>query len=290
MSGPPGPAGPEGAEPIRTLVVEDDPIAAEAHAAYVCRVPGFAVVATAGTAAEAMRRLARGTAVDLVLLDMNLPDMHGLDLCRAMRGAGHRADVIAVTSARDLAVVRTAVSQGVVQYVLKPFAFATLRDRLERYAAYRAEVARDDAVAGQQEIDRMLGSLRTSGEDRLPKGLAPDLLEGVVSECPSGRRRALGGGGGGAARRLAGHRPAVPGAPDGRAPRRSRAAVRGCRPPGAGVPLAHLTAVARGARVRPAPERCRAGRPGRAGPRAGPSSRPTCRAARSRRGRPRAGS
>ena len=180
MTGPAGPA------LIRTLVVEDDPIAAEAHAAYVGRVPGFAVVATAGTAAEAMRRLARGTAVDLVLLDMNLPDMHGLDLCRAMRGAGHRADVIAVTSARDLAVVRTAVSQGVVQYVLKPFAFATLRDRLERYAAYRAEVARDDAVAGQQEIDRMLGSLRTAGEDRLPKGLAPDLLEGVVGALRDG--------------------------------------------------------------------------------------------------------
>jgi response regulator of citrate/malate metabolism len=172
--------------PIRTLVVEDDPIAAEAHAAYVGRVAGFEVVATAGTAAEALHWLSRGGGVDLVLLDLNLPDMHGLDLCRTMRGAGHRADVIAVTSARDLAVVRTAVSQGVVQYVLKPFAFATLRDRLERYAAYRDAVARDDAVAGQQEIDRMLSSLRTAGEDRLPKGLASDLLESVVRALKDG--------------------------------------------------------------------------------------------------------
>jgi len=109
----------------RVLVVEDEPVALEAHAAYVARVPGFEVAATAPTAREALRVLA-ATPVDVVLLDMNLPDGHGLDVVRAMRAAGSRADVIAVTSARELEVVRAAVSQGVVQYILKPFVFATL--------------------------------------------------------------------------------------------------------------------------------------------------------------------
>ena len=57
--------------PIRVLVVEDEPVAADAHAAYVGRVPGFVVVGTARTAADAVRALREPGAVDLVLLDMH---------------------------------------------------------------------------------------------------------------------------------------------------------------------------------------------------------------------------
>lgn len=90
---------------IRVLVVEDDPVAADAHRLYVDRVPGFAVAAVAHSRAEAVRALER-TPVDLLLLDLYLPDGHGLHLLRSLRAAGHAADVIAVTSARELAVVR----------------------------------------------------------------------------------------------------------------------------------------------------------------------------------------
>ncbi|GAA3070814.1 hypothetical protein GCM10020254_13250 [Streptomyces goshikiensis] len=58
------------------------------------------------------------TGVDLLLLDLTLPDGHGLRFARGLRAAGHPVDVIVVTSARDLAVVRESVSVGVVQYVL----------------------------------------------------------------------------------------------------------------------------------------------------------------------------
>ncbi len=98
-------------EPIRVLVVEDDPVAADAHIMYVGRVPGFTAVGTAHTGAEARRLLDR-TRVDLLLLDLHLPDVHGLQLARSLRAAGYQADVIAVTSARDLAVVREGVSLG----------------------------------------------------------------------------------------------------------------------------------------------------------------------------------
>ena len=113
---------------IGVLIVEDEPVAADAHVAYVGRVRGFGVRGKAHDGAEAIRQLGDpSSGIDMVLLDMYLPDMHGLDVVRAMRTAGHRADVIAVTSARDLEVVRAAVSQGIVQYLLKPFTFAALR-------------------------------------------------------------------------------------------------------------------------------------------------------------------
>lgn len=161
---------------IRVLVVEDDPVAADAHQLYVDRVPGFAVAAVAHTRAEAVRALDR-VPVDLLLLDLYLPDGHGLQLLRSLRAAGHGADVIAVTSARDLAVVREGVSLGVVQYVLKPFTFATLRDRLVRYAEFRGAAGE---ASGQDEVDRALATLRTPQPARLPKGLSSPTLEAVT--------------------------------------------------------------------------------------------------------------
>ncbi|MCU1535909.1 MAG: Transcriptional regulatory protein [Humibacillus sp.] len=165
---------------LRVLVVEDEPIAAEAHTAYVGRVPGFVPVATVGTSQAALRAL-HDKAIDVVLLDMNLPDRHGLDVVRAMRAAGHRADVIAVTSARDLEVVRAAVSLGVVQYVLKPFVFSTLRDRLLAYRAYRDQHAAALEVSTQAEVDEVFAGARVSGETRLPKGMGEELLSRVSS-------------------------------------------------------------------------------------------------------------
>ncbi|GAA3077388.1 response regulator [Streptomyces roseofulvus] len=174
-----------GPQEIRVLVVEDDPVAADAHALYAGRVEGFRVVGVAHSRAAAVRLLDR-MPVDLILLDLYLPDGYGLALLRALRAAGHGADVIAVTSARDLAVVREGVSLGVVQYVLKPFAFATLRDRLTRYAEFRGAAGE---ASGQDEVDRALAALRAPRPATLPKGLSGPTLESVtrsLREAPAG--------------------------------------------------------------------------------------------------------
>lgn len=174
---------------LRVLVVEDEPVALAAHAAYVGRVDGFTVVGTADTARAAMRAL-QAVPVDVVLLDMFLPDGHGLSVVRAMRAAGHGADVIAVTSARDLEVVRSAVSLGVVQYVLKPFVFATLRDRLVAYRAYRDQLGAAAQLSTQAEVDEVLAVVRAGAPAALPKGMAAPLLAAVsraLREAPEGR-------------------------------------------------------------------------------------------------------
>jgi response regulator of citrate/malate metabolism len=163
---------------IRVLVVEDDPVAAEAHRLYVERVPGFSVAGVVHSGAEALRSL-RHQQVDLLLLDLYLPDAHGLDVCRAVRAAGHPVDVIVVTSARDLAVVRAAVSAGVVQYLLKPFTFAAMRDKLERYARFTVDGT--GKAAGQSEVDNLLATLRGTENPVLPKGMSAPTLDAVVS-------------------------------------------------------------------------------------------------------------
>ncbi|MBF9068663.1 response regulator [Streptacidiphilus fuscans] len=170
---------------IDVLVVEDDPVAAGAHARYVERAPGFRCAGVAHSVAEALRFLERGRGTDapvtLMLLDLYLPDGHGLELVRGIRAAGHGADIIAVTSARDLATVRRAVSIGVVQYLLKPFAAATLQDRLARYARYRASLERGGEALGQDEVDQAFAELRSPRGTTLPKGLTTPTLEAVAS-------------------------------------------------------------------------------------------------------------
>jgi response regulator of citrate/malate metabolism len=165
---------------INVLVVEDDPVAAEAHRLYVERVPGFAVAGVVGTVAEVQRALRRDT--DLLLLDQYLPDGTGLELCRSLRASGRLVDVIMVTSARDLAVVRAAVSSGVVQYLLKPFTFDTLREKLERYARFRRGVDGVDGagVADQTEVDHLFATLRGT-DSGLPKGMSGPTLDAVVA-------------------------------------------------------------------------------------------------------------
>ena len=163
---------------VRVLVVEDEQLAAEAHVAYVERVPGFEVAGVARSAGEAARFL-NSHEVDLVLLDLNLPDGHGLALVQRLRAGGHLVDVIAVTAARDADVVRHAVAQGVVLYLLKPFTFAGFRGKLEQYAAYRAELAQAPTEFVQDEVDRVLGSLRAS-TGALPKGMSPETMRDVT--------------------------------------------------------------------------------------------------------------
>ncbi|MBP0456791.1 response regulator [Streptomyces montanisoli] len=174
---------------IEVLVVDDDFRVAEINAAYVGRVPGFRVAARAHTAAQALATLEQHR-IDLVLLDHYLPDEPGLALIRRMRQAGHHADVIMVTAARDVATVRSAMRHGALQYLVKPFSFAGLRAKLEGYAALRRTV---NAVggrgeAGQEQVDRIFGALRPAGEPArtLPKGhSAPtaDLVRRVLGEA-----------------------------------------------------------------------------------------------------------
>jgi response regulator of citrate/malate metabolism len=166
---------------VRVLIVEDDELSAQAHAAYVRRTAGFEVAGVARSSVEALRLLRNEPDVHLVLLDMNLPDGHGLGLLRAMRSQGHLCDVIAVTAARDVEVVKRAVAQGVVLYLLKPFTYAGFRAKLDQYAGYRDRLAATGSL-GQEEVDQMLGVLRTANAPvSLPKGMAADTLREVTA-------------------------------------------------------------------------------------------------------------
>ncbi|GAB3886582.1 response regulator [Terrabacter terrigena] len=167
---------------IRVLVVDDDFMVARIHRGFVERVDGFEVVGTARSGAEALQLVAE-LDPDLVLLDLYLPDTFGLDLVSRLRAAGATCDVLVITAAKEAESVRRAVREGVVGYVLKPFAFPDLEQRLQAYAADRMRAPADDDLT-QEQIDAAFTS-GPSGPARasapLPKGLGAETAESVAA-------------------------------------------------------------------------------------------------------------
>ncbi|MFF8035065.1 MULTISPECIES: response regulator [unclassified Streptomyces] len=161
---------------IEVLVVDDDVRVAQVNAAYVEKVPGFHVAGEAHSAAEALGRLETLPRLDLVLLDHYLPDATGLQVVQEMRRRGHQTDVIMVTAARDVSTVQAAMRHGALQYLVKPFAFAGLRVKLEAYAELRRTLD-GGGEAEQPEVDRIFGALSASAEPQLPKGHSPTTAE-----------------------------------------------------------------------------------------------------------------
>jgi response regulator of citrate/malate metabolism len=163
---------------ISVLVVDDDFMVARIHTGFVQRVPGFEVVGSRHTGAEALAAVAE-LKPDLVLLDLYLPDLFGLDVLARLRTAGEDCDVMVISAAREVEAVRRASRQGVADYLLKPFGFEELRERLERYAAQR-DLLDAAVVEGQDDIDRVLarrGSSAAAGP--LPKGMSVETAQVV---------------------------------------------------------------------------------------------------------------
>lgn len=179
---------------ISVLIVEDDPLIAEAHSVYLSRLMGFAIAAVVNTARDAMRTAseaaASGAPIDLVLLDLGLPDTSGIALASSLSGLRPAPDIIAITSERDLEMVRAAVSRGALAYLLKPFTFAAFGDRLERYRRYRSALPAGTDAASQAEVDRALSELQiATNRSVAPKGLAPgttDEIARTVRDRPDG--------------------------------------------------------------------------------------------------------
>lgn len=171
---------------IRTVVVDDDFRVAEIHRSYVERVAGFEVVGVAQTGADAVG-LAERLLPELMLLDIYLPDMSGLDVLRRVREMRLAIDVIAITAAKDVTTLREAVHGGSIHYLIKPFAFSALQERLDSYAAV-ANRLRGVAEADQADADAIY--LAGRGSDDLPKGLSP-VTRQVVLDVLRDRRDAL---------------------------------------------------------------------------------------------------
>ncbi len=112
-------------EPLRTLLVDDEPLAIERMQVICGRIPGVVVVGTATDGQAALAAIA-ALAPDLVLLDMTMPELEGIAVARELAGRASAPAVIFVTAHDNFAV--EAFALDAVDYVLKP----VTAERLER--------------------------------------------------------------------------------------------------------------------------------------------------------------
>jgi response regulator of citrate/malate metabolism len=162
---------------IRVLIVDDDFMVARVHAGFVERTPGFTVAGMAHTGADAIESVER-LRPDLMLLDIYLPDMTGLDMLQQLRWDPQTdVDVIVVSAASDVDSVKQALRGGVVHYLIKPFSYQDLRERLDHYAERHQRL---DALAEscleknrQEKVDRIFAAPGT-GRGAMPKGLTAE--------------------------------------------------------------------------------------------------------------------
>ena len=169
---------------IRILIVEDDFMVAKVHAGFVRQAPGFAVVGVAHTGADALAEAER-LRPDLVLLDIHLPDISGLDLLQRLREAQPDLDALVISAAREVDTVRRALRGGIVHYLMKPFSGEDLKERLEHYRKTYHSLAESEGEAEQEDVNQVFGIKRASRP--LPKGCSPETLQlvrAMLREAP----------------------------------------------------------------------------------------------------------
>ena len=96
---------------IHVLIVEDDPMVAELNRCYLAKLEGFCLAGIAGNYLQALEKL-KTDAIDLILMDIFMPGINGLELLAKIRETGHGVDVIMVTAARNTDSVKQALRLG----------------------------------------------------------------------------------------------------------------------------------------------------------------------------------
>ena len=129
----------------RVLIAEDEPLAAEALADWVAQMPSLQLVASCGDGASALAQI-RALRPDLVLMDIQMPVLTGLQVLQALAGDAHQPSVIFTTAYDEHAL--TAFELHAVDYLLKPFTH-------ERFVEAINHVQRDAQAALAGAVDAL---------------------------------------------------------------------------------------------------------------------------------------
>ena len=143
----------------RILVVEDE----EKISRFVergLRAAGYAVDVTADGASALAA--ARGAAPDLIVLDIGLPDIDGLEVLSTLRGEGHTTPVVLLTARDDVSDTVAGFEHGADDYLTKPFAFDELLARIRARLRPPGESEKTELVHGDLVLDLRTRRVRTS--------------------------------------------------------------------------------------------------------------------------------
>lgn len=159
------------------LIVEDDPMVAMINKQYVHQNPHFHVAAVCRDGDTALEYLTKNQ-VNLVILDLYMPNRDGLTLLRDIRERQISVSVIMVTAANDADSIEEALRLGIVDYLVKPFFNERFQQALDTFLS-RETTFRNVSSFDQQHIDAILAGVSSKAESQLPKGIQYQTLETI---------------------------------------------------------------------------------------------------------------
>jgi two-component system, CitB family, response regulator DctR len=159
----------------RVVIIEDDPMVTEVNRTYIEASGPFRVTGTARTGQEGIRVTA-DQLPDLVILDVYLPDLDGVQVLKELRRRELPVDVIMVTAAQDAETVQDVLRAGAVDYIIKPFKFERIKSTLQAYARMHGDLHGSTTVS-QEQLDRLAPGLGAApaapATAAAPAGTAP---------------------------------------------------------------------------------------------------------------------
>jgi two-component system, OmpR family, phosphate regulon response regulator OmpR len=166
---------------VRILLIEDDPRLADMVTDYLGEA-GYRVT-VAGSGAAGISLLGREP-FDALILDLMLPDMDGLEVCRRIRQRDGEVPILMLTARGDTMDRVVGLEMGADDYLPKPFEPRELLARLKAVLRRRSAGAGGDILRfGRLEIDRAARQVRLDGEVRPLTGHQFDLLVALAEHA-----------------------------------------------------------------------------------------------------------
>ncbi|GAA0438702.1 response regulator [Lentibacillus halophilus] len=167
---------------INVAIAEDDFRIANIHEGFLEKIDGVTVVGQAMNGKETLQLLSE-QAVDLLLLDIYLPDKMGIDLIRDARDVQPYLDIIIITAANEKHLLEKGLRKGVVNYLIKPISLEHFTDVIEQYKARQSLLQQQDTI-DQNMLDELFTPSAESSKSA--KSANPTDTEADITNLPKG--------------------------------------------------------------------------------------------------------
>lgn len=161
----------------KVLIVEDDPMVSMINEQYVRKDKDFIVVNSFRNGQSAIEFLEKNQ-INLVILDVFMPYMDGIETLKKIREKKFDVEVIMVTAANDTKTLEETMHLGVLDYLIKPFAFERLQIALEKFKAKKSAL-NEKTVLDQSSIDKLMNSYKKEAKT-YPKGIQETTLKRIL--------------------------------------------------------------------------------------------------------------
>ncbi|WP_278674513.1 response regulator [Acidaminococcus fermentans] len=164
---------------IRTIIVEDDPMVAALNKQYLLKSSSKLKIVGAFKDGQSALDYLLKKPVDLVILDVYLPVLNGLELLQQIRQEKIETDVIMVTAARNRDEIQLAMRLGVMDYLVKPFDFDRFQQAIQHFF-HKHDLMTSKTTLDQGTIDAIAAVEPLDKSQSFPKGLQAQTLKKVL--------------------------------------------------------------------------------------------------------------